>query len=147
MRALRASRRCESCGKPQRVLEPARIGDTLADDVESSTVRGCGEDGLQPGGDSDTFVEAEELGRNLSLVVIHHHDPIELSSFRPQKDCVRRQWTGGSDPLPFELVKRRADDATWPNASDAKLRNAHLAVVDRGKGSQHLSGRQAMSRL
>jgi hypothetical protein len=38
------------------------------------------------------------------------------------------------------LSERRAGDATWHNASDGKLRNAHLAVVDRGKGFQHLSG-------
>jgi hypothetical protein len=31
------------------------------------------------------------------------------------------------------LSERRASDATWHNANDVTLRNAHLAVVDRGK--------------
>ena len=36
------------------------------------------------------------------------------------------------------LSEPRAGDATWHNASDVKLRNAHLAVVDHGKVLDYL---------
>ena len=115
------SRARQSCREPERVLEPARIGHPLADDVEGRAVRGRREDRLQPGCDGDAFVEAKELRRNLTLVVIHHHDPVELPSFRPQKDRVRGQWSGGGDALPFELLERRTDDADLLVAEQAVL--------------------------
>lgn len=36
------------------------------------------------------------------------------------------------------LSERRAGDATWHNSGNVKFRNAHLAVVDRGKVLDYL---------
>jgi Domain of unknown function (DUF6883) len=41
-------------------------------------------------------------------------------------------------PILRHLSERRASDATWHNAADVKLRNAHLAVVDRAKVVDYL---------
>jgi hypothetical protein len=41
-------------------------------------------------------------------------------------------------PNLLHLSERRTGDATWHNAPDVKLRNAHLAVVDRGKVLDYL---------
>ena len=45
--------------------------------------------GLQAGGDGDTLVESEQLGRDLTLVVIHHHDSIEVPASGSEKNRVR----------------------------------------------------------
>src|SRR6266508_2007792 len=58
-------------GEPHRLLQRAGIGAALAYDVESSPVRGRGEHGAQAARDRHPAVEALELGRNLSLIVIH----------------------------------------------------------------------------
>jgi len=41
-------------------------------------------------------------------------------------------------PIAWHLSDRRPSDAAWHNASDVKLRNAHLATVDRSKVVDYL---------
>jgi hypothetical protein len=41
-------------------------------------------------------------------------------------------------PVAWHLSDRRPSDAAWHNASDVKLRYAHLAIVDRGKVVDYL---------
>ncbi len=61
--------------------------------------------------DRDTLTEAEELGRDLPLVVIHHHYPIEFALLRLQEDRVRRDWADHLYPLSLKSLDGGTNDA------------------------------------
>src|SRR5712691_6145850 len=96
---------------PQRVLERAGVGAALADDIEGGAVRGRREDGLQAGRHRHPLVEAEQLGRDLALVVIHHHDAVVFTLQGLQEDRVGGDRPGAADAGGSHLLHRRTDDA------------------------------------
>ena len=86
---VRLGLRCKSRREAEGVLESTRVGDALSGDVKGGAVRGrCKRDG-QADEHGDAIAEAKELGRDLSLVVIHHHHAIKFAPLRSQEDRVR----------------------------------------------------------
>ena len=67
------------------MLERAGVGAPLTDDVERRAVRRSREYGFQTRGDRHALVEAEEFGRDLPLVVIHHHHAVVFALERLQE--------------------------------------------------------------
>ena len=102
---------CKMCREPKRVLQRSGICLSLPHDVERGPVRRRREHGLEPGGHGDALVESQELRRDLSLVVVHHHDAVELAALRAEKDGVGRDWTDNANPLTAQPVDRGPDDA------------------------------------
>ena len=57
------------------------------------------------------FVEAQQLGRDLALVVVHHDHAVELAAQRLEEDHVGRDRPGAVDAFGAQLLHRRTDDA------------------------------------
>src|SRR5262249_31048889 len=64
------------------------VGFAGADDVVGSAVIDRCADDRQAEGDVDSVVEAGELARNVTLVVVHRHDRVEVAKTCAQKDRV-----------------------------------------------------------
>ena len=74
-------------------------------------MRGRGKRDGQTDVDRDTLTEAEELGRDLPLVVIHHHHPIKFAPLRSQEDRVRGDGAGHLNPLSLKSLDGGTNDA------------------------------------
>src|SRR5207249_4686121 len=77
-----AAARCEASAQADRLLERTGRRDTLGDDVESRPVRRRRERYLEACGERDATIEALELRRDLSLIVVHREHAVELASER-----------------------------------------------------------------
>src|SRR5947208_2359130 len=86
--------RAEPRGQADGLLERARGGLALTDDVERGAVRGRGEHGAQTRGDRHATVEALQLGRDLALVVVHREHAVEVPGERLQEHGIR--WKGAA---------------------------------------------------
>src|SRR4051812_7735224 len=70
----------EPRAQSDRLLERTGRRDAFSDDVERSAMRRRGEHRLEAAGDRDAAIEPLELGRDLSLVVIHREHAVELAA-------------------------------------------------------------------
>src|SRR5688572_8055522 len=62
----------------ERVLHGTGVGLALADDIVGGAMGRRREHRLETGGHGDALAEAEQLGGDLSLVVIHDHHSVEF---------------------------------------------------------------------
>ena len=80
-------------GHPKRLAQVARVGNALARDIEGRAVIHGGSDDRQAEGYVHGAVEGDGLDRNVSLVVVHADDPVEVALPGPHEYGVRRQGT------------------------------------------------------
>src|SRR5262245_36925713 len=89
------------------------VGFALADDIVGRAVRGRSEHRLEAGCHGNALVEAEQLGRDLPLVVVHHHHAVEFPVLRLEEDRVGRNGAGAVHALRAHLLHGRPDDADF----------------------------------
>src|SRR5262245_29552545 len=84
-------------------------------------MRGSGKNRLESRRDGHALVEADQLGRDLALIVVHHHDAIEFALERAHEDGIRGDGSGAGNSFPSQLVHRRPDDPYLFIAEEAVL--------------------------
>src|SRR5258706_15868065 len=104
------SRRGEARAEADRVLERARGRLPHSDDIERGAVGGRGEDGLQTAAHRHAAIEALQLGRDLSLVVVHREDAVELAVEGLEENGVRRIRSLAEDAALGAALDRGPDD-------------------------------------
>ena len=107
------------CRQTDGALQCACRGDTLAHDIESGSVSGGGEDGVEPRGHRHAAVEAAQLGRDLPLVVIHGDDAVIFAGEGLDIDGVGRKWPLAIDTRFCRRANGRADQIDLLPAEEA----------------------------
>src|SRR5262249_22459209 len=87
----------EPRAQPHRLLEGSGGGDALADNIESGAVRRRREGNFQAGGDRDAALEAPELRRDLTLVMVHAEHSVVLPGERLEEYRIRGERTATAD--------------------------------------------------
>ena len=105
-----------TAGQLERIFHGRRIRQPLAGDVISRTVGRGGNRDRQSTMDGDAALEAHELHRDLTLIVVHRHDTIEalpVLANGPHKRRVGRERTIGRKPLGGGEPHAGRDDAAF----------------------------------
>src|SRR5215510_14554061 len=111
----------EPRAQPHRLLEGSGGGDALADNIESGAVRRRREGNFQAGGDRDAALEAPELRRDLTLVMVHAEHSVVLPGERLEEYRIRGERTATADAAARGLGYGGADDLNLLAAEQAVL--------------------------
>src|SRR5215472_14736386 len=93
----------------ERLPNGADAGDAFSRDIESGSVRGRRYRRRQSPVQSYALLEAHQLHRDLSLIVIHRYDCIKVAASGGDKERVRRVGTARVDAFAPHSPDSRAD--------------------------------------
>ena len=116
----------------------------LADDVEGRAVRRRADRERQAGQDRDAHVEAEQLDRDLSLVVIHADRAVVVTVADLEVERVGGERPLAGDLQALRLPDRRGDDLDLLAADVAALAGVGIERRDRDPRSAEAGGPQGL---
>jgi len=82
-----------AAGQFEGIRHGRRPGNALTDDVIRGAMRRCRDRDRQTAFDRDADIEAQQLGGDLALIVIHGDDTVELAGFGAQENGIGRKRT------------------------------------------------------
>ena len=102
----------------------------MTGDVESSTMCWCGGDHWQTCVNGNAFFKAEKFGGNLTLIMIHSYDAIEITATGCYEQCVSREGSCYIQAFSTELFDGWSDDLDFFGAHEAAFSGVGVEACD-----------------